>query len=486
MAGGNNHLLYFVDVYFWTRALALAGVKAKSPFAFVRLTQLMNALAASGCVALFWILSRRATGSLAVSIGAALAYAFSRSFVLHATSSAEPMLGLFWSFLSVFVVTVGLARSSRMLIIAAGALLLLAMATYESMVLIGPAELVLICCWGDRRRFLPWFLAGCLSGALIIYPLTYAMSGTTSSGAIFQRFFQMGGGEHVYGGIRPAKVLNLPMGLANSLVPSLPPGYAGLRWLFFTNGFTQSTLLALIAAIAGIAWVVWTLCRLVVWNKLQHRQRLVLGCCAVALVFDAFPLIFWDPLYDKLWLQPIAVIILAWSVIFDAWLRNRRPRPLRVLPEALLLAIVVVVGLAGAIEAHESATPCLDGAQELATMLHPNDLLIRSWDPISLLYSAFWGRGARTFDIPTVASTSGPQTIRLLHDEIERTRGDVYSVGVLDMPEDVWTPFLGDKIHFPYDSLDPIRACAKRVTSLSCGDHDEILWKIPDGCRQKF
>jgi hypothetical protein len=38
--------------------------------------------------------------SLAVSIVAAAAYAFSHAFILHATSTAEPMVGLFWSFLS--------------------------------------------------------------------------------------------------------------------------------------------------------------------------------------------------------------------------------------------------------------------------------------------------------------------------------------------------------------------------------------------------
>jgi hypothetical protein len=45
MAGDNNHLLYFIDVYFWTKALALVGMKADSAFGFVRMTQWMNALA---------------------------------------------------------------------------------------------------------------------------------------------------------------------------------------------------------------------------------------------------------------------------------------------------------------------------------------------------------------------------------------------------------------------------------------------------------
>jgi hypothetical protein len=484
MAGGNNHLLYFIDVYFWTRALGLAGVIAGSPFAFVRITQWMNALAASGCVVFLWILCRWATGSLAVSIVAAAAYAFSHAFILHATSTAEPMVGLFWSFLSVSVVVAGLATSSRVLLIAAGVLLLLAMATYESMVLIGPAELILICYWDDKRQFAPWFLAGCVLGASIGYLPAYAMSGTTSPRAILRRFLDMGGGEHVYGGFRLSKVFNLPLGFANAVAPSLPHGYGGLRWLLIKNRFEQSTLLALAAATAMLGWIVWTLYRLVVvWSHLQHRRCLILSCCALALVFDCFPLIFWDPLYDKLWLQPIAVVILAWSVIFEVWRRHGRSRPMRLLPETLLMSIIVVTGLMGALKTHRSATPCLDGAQELAGILRPNDLLLRGWDSISLLYSSFWGHGAKTFDVPAVASSSGPRTVQLLHDEIARTMGNVYSLGILDMPENDWTPFLGDKAHLPYRSLDPIRTCAKRVASLSCSDGTETLWKLPSDCR---
>jgi hypothetical protein len=132
-------------------------------------------------------------------------------------------------------------------------------------------------------------------GASIGYLPAYAMSGTTSPRAILRCFLDMGGGEHIYGGFRLPKVFNLPFGFANAVAPSLPHSYGGLRWLLIKNHFGQSTLLALAAAIAMLGWIVWTLCRLVVvWSHLQHRQRLILSCCAFALVFDSFPLIFWD------------------------------------------------------------------------------------------------------------------------------------------------------------------------------------------------
>ena len=92
IAGGNNHLLYFVNVYAWTKTLALFGKYPSDAFDFIRSTQWMNGLAAGGCVSIVFLLSARAAKSIGVALAAASAYAFSYAFVLHATSTAEPMV----------------------------------------------------------------------------------------------------------------------------------------------------------------------------------------------------------------------------------------------------------------------------------------------------------------------------------------------------------------------------------------------------------
>ena len=210
ITGGNNHLLYFVNVFVWTKVLSFAAVNATDAFDFVRLTHWMNALAAAGSVSLLWTLSYRASESVGAAWAASCAYAFSNVFLLHATSTAEPMVGLFWSLASVLSVSSGLAAFSRIRLFVGGALLLLAMATYESMVLIGSAELILIYYWNDQRtsrnRTLAlWFLAGCIFSGITIYVPTYALSGTTAPLAMLSRFVDMGGGEQVYGGVRSFK-----------------------------------------------------------------------------------------------------------------------------------------------------------------------------------------------------------------------------------------------------------------------------------------
>jgi hypothetical protein len=376
--GGNNHLLYFVNVFAWAKMLALVSISAANPFDFLRLTQWMNALAAAGSVTLFWILCCRASRSLFIAGAATGAYAFSNAFMLHATSTAEPMVGLFWSIASVSIVASGLAASSRLRIFAGGSLLLLAMATYESMVLIGPAELLMILVWNEHDSVLNranaiWFLAGCVFGGLAAYVPVYTMSGTTAPMAILQRFLDMDPGSQVYGGIRASKLLNIPVGFSNSIVCSLPIGYRGIRSLLTTHGDDRSILLTLTTLLATAGWLAWTTLRLVlVWSALDYRRRLVIVCAAVALVSGAFPLIFWDPTYDKLWLQPLAMVFFAWSVIFTAWRQLRGPS-LMVLPEGIFISAIFISGFTNAIEANASPTPCLNAARDLSRTLRQSD-----------------------------------------------------------------------------------------------------------------
>ena len=492
IAGGNNHLLYFVNVFVWMKTLSLAGIYAKDAFDFVRLSHWMIAFAAAGSISMLWLLCYGATESIGAASIAAGAYAFSNAFLLHATSTAEPMVGLFWSFASILMVVWALTASSRAGLFIGGALLLLAMATYESMVLIGPAELLLIYNWDDlrghrNRTQTLWFLAGCLFGAFSTYVPTYVLSGTADFVAIWQRFTDMGGGEQVYGGVGPSKLINLPFGFANSLMASLPHDYQGIRSLFRNHVHDSWIVIACAAVLLSVGWLALTLSRLaLVWTELERRQRVILACCAVALVFDIFPLIFWDPLYDKLWLQPLAIILFAGSVVSTVWQRRQRAR-MMFLPEALLPALIVISGAAHSFKASSSPMYCLDSARRLAHTLRPSDLLVTEWDPVSQLYSAFWGNGAKRFDVPSTATGNGSETLHLLASEITRTeasQGRIYFLGVLDMSETDWKPYLEDKCHLPFHSIDPIRRCATPIADLACANMREILWQLSTRCHK--
>ncbi len=485
---GNNHLLYFVNVFAWTKTLSLAGVNATNAFDFVRLTHWMNALAAAGTISMFWLLCCRATESMFAALAATCAYAFSNAFLLHATSTAEPMMGLFWSFASILMVVSGLSASSQLRLVVGGALLLLAMATYESMVLIGPAELVLIYNWDERRSshnrtLVLMFLTGCVFGGIVAYVPAYVLSGTTMPLAMWRRFLDPG--EQTFGGFGVSKLLNLPVGFANGIVPSLPVGYQGIRSLLRIHSHDRWIVLTSTAVFLLVGWLVWTSRRLAsVWANFERRQRLILGCCAVALVFDALALIFLDPLYDKLWLQPLAVVFFAWSIVLAAWYRLHLGR-MTFVPDAFLIAVIVISGFAGALRASLSPTPWLGAARQLAGTLRSSDLLVSQWDPVSMLYASFWGNGAKVFDVAGNATVYGPKALPLLENQVSTIRdsgGRVFFLGIIDMPEAVWKPYLEDRCHLPYHSLDAMRRCSKPVEELSYNQGHEVLWQLSPDC----
>jgi hypothetical protein len=486
--GGNNHLLYFVNVFLWTKAISLAGVNATDAFDFVRLTHWMTAVAAAGSVSLLWSLSYHATKSVCAACGASCALAFSNAFLLHATSTAEPMVGLFWSLVSVAIVASGLVARSRFRLFVGGAVLLLAMATYESMVLIGPAELILICYCDDQassRSSVLWFLAGCVSDGIAIYVPAYAISGTTTLLTMLHRFLDTGGGEPVYGGIRISKIVNFPIGFANSVVQTVPADYHGISSLLKVHSQDRWIVLISIGVLLLVGWLALTSIRLAsIRNDLERKQRLVLGCCALALAFDALALVFWDTLYDKLWLQPLAVFFFGCGVVSAAWYR-RLPRPPRFVPELVLVTMIVTTGFYRALEANRSATPCLVTARRLADSVRSSDLLVTDWDPISLLYSSFWGNGARIFDVPSTATGYGPNTLSMLDGQISKVSaagGRILFLRILDMREADWNAYLGNRCQLPYHSLDAIRKCATPVEQLTCKQGDEVLWQLRSNC----
>ena len=75
-----------------------------------------------------------------------------------------------------------------------------------------------------------------------------------------------------------------------------------------TDGWAVWLLVLLLANVVGavvLAGLVWRH-----WGNLSRAQRLPLAAASVGLAFALVGPIYWSPTYDKLWLQPIAAIVL--------------------------------------------------------------------------------------------------------------------------------------------------------------------------------
>src|SRR5260370_17003985 len=141
-------MLYPVNVLAWTRLLGALGLMGETRQSFYSRVELMNCLAAAASVTMVFWLTKLATRSLRLALCVAAGLGFSKAFLLHATNSAEPMVGIFWSFLAVCLAALSFKTGHKWPIIASGFLFALAMATYQSTIFLAPAAIVVI--WYGR------------------------------------------------------------------------------------------------------------------------------------------------------------------------------------------------------------------------------------------------------------------------------------------------------------------------------------------------
>ena len=478
---GNNHLLYPVYVLGWTRLLGAFGAGLRTPSAFIGAVQLMNALAAAVTVtALCWLIVR-AAGSWTLGIAGAAAFALSRAMLLHATNGAEPVTGLMWSAVAAVAVVRGVDRRSALLAAAGGACLALAMASYQSMVLIGPG-LVLYVWLATPREARATSLASVLGAAAIttaaVYGWAYAHEGITAPGAMVARFVRLDGAPQVYGGLRLTKLASLPLGLAYALVPTLPVGYPGFQgvlhgelstakvaWVALTEGLG----LAVAMALAYHAWLAY--------RGAARPARVAWVAGALALLGTLLPALAWDTLYEKLWLQPIALVALGTCGVLAIPASAAR-RAWAVVAAAAAIGAAVNVGLA--VRARVAPPSCRAQADAVSRTLTPADLLVHEWDPVSFEFDVVHGTDRRTFDLVGVARDRAAAAAQDLDSARRATfarGGAVFYLGVFDLSRERWDAFLGSRAGLSYEALASERARARLVETYQCRAARVTLWR---------
>ena len=184
---------------------------------------------------------------------------------------------------------------------------------------------------------------------------------------------------------------------------------------------------------------------------LGPTQRLAFVVTMVALVCTLVGPFYWQPVYDKMWLQPLAAIIVLVALALSA-LPPSRSRKFLVAAGFGLLALEMGSSWHWVIAHSGPETPYLQEARQVNEQLRPEDLLIYDWDPVSTLYSSLYGHGRPQLCVPTVALGRGAAVvddIRRMIKQPEARRGRVYFLGVLDQSEEVWRRFLGDRLGVP-------------------------------------
>ena len=466
---GNNHMLYPFWIWLWTRVPSLAGHPISDPLAFVSASQAMNAVASAITVGLLYSLLRAIAGNAYALLGSLL-FGFSTAVVLHATNSAEPVVGLMFSMGAAVALVPALLRNSKPLLFLTGILLALALASYQSMVLIAPAIALFCLAWpvtGEQRWRTPAMrlltvAAGGATGVIVIYGWAYARQGVPWL-QMPTKFLAIGGGPEIYAYWSVSKLVNFPLGYVRNLYFGLPSDYRGIRSLLRhpQRSLWIASVLFGFAVLTHVWYLIGT--GLVAAVRRSGLSKMLLGAgIPIAMLAVVFPLLYWGP-YDKLWLQPLALFVVAGGFAFGrAGLSQGRRRAL-VAGLGVLLVAEVGVNLPQAIADHIHPTPGLNEAREFAAMVGPRDAVVLAFDDISTLWVTFWGQDANVLLLPASRYREAAEWLaRTEKDETQRG-GSLYFVGVLDQDRKTWDDFLGNRIGIPYSSFETYRQRAARV-----------------------
>jgi hypothetical protein len=277
-----------------------------------------------------------------------------------------------------------------------------------------------------------------------------------------------------------SNVANAPLGLAQGLLPVLPPDYAGLTSLG-ESGALRPAWLAL--ALVGVAALCVALARRA-WRARSGVERergtaTLTMAAAAGLVAALVAPLAWAPLYDKLWILPIALLwLLGGAVAADV----RAGRSLRLARGGLVLvAAEAVANFAWAVPAHLRPSPYLAPSEVVAGAVKPGDLVVLDWDPVSQMYAGLWGADRTIWSLPSEGVARGSASLAALDSAVADTRRhghDTYFLGVLDHSRARWDAFLGRRLRLPFEALDGYRAAATVVARFGTAEQPLTLRRL--------
>jgi hypothetical protein len=480
---GSSHMLYPVNVLIWTRLASAAGFRVSDPQAFYSVVVFMNCFAAAACLALFFLITTVASRSWRLAALVTVVYGLSKDFLTQATNAGELMVGLFWSFLAVAAAVLSIRQRSVLLVFSSGLFFALALTTYQSTVLLGPAALYLIC----RSRYpaiqsyvrepsaivpVLIFGLGAVIGSASIYGWAFLywkhQPTSTTYGLVAAKLFRTPD-AHAFFGVSLDKLANIPVAFVSKVFPILND-FSGFRNLFRGPIAPTLGLVFLLLAI-GILLSFCTIQVVRGWSSLTSALSGALVAGTLGLVFSLVPVVTFSQGHGKLWLQPLGCLFflvgislnwisrdLPWARIGDgkaSWLESFARSFMHVL--TVLVLTGVLLNLGPLVAGHRHAYPEMREAQRLANMIHPNDLVVGEWDGVSVLYSYTWASDGQFFSFTSDAASFGDAATSDLRNAILKTQqagGRIFFLSVLDLPKASWDSFLGSRCGVSYSELD--------------------------------
>jgi hypothetical protein len=472
----NNHLLFPINFRLWNDLLATFMGPANDVVDYGRRSQCLNSICMAISVANLFFCATRMTSSLWVQLFITFCFGTATAPMLHGTNCSEPVVGFMASTIAISL----LLREKWanpldfILCMLAGIAMALAMANYQTMVFVGPGCLALAFFgWRETKNNIyplraVFFLGGCVLGTIFFFLIPYWLDGTGGIGSCIARFFQKPGEGHVWGGVSISKIINTYPGFLSNQF--LFPEWSGIR-AFLRNKPDNWTIIwvaiTVCASFPAIWIVFWELLRLTNEKMLEAIQ--ILGMLIIPFLF----LCYWDPTYNKMWIQPLW---LSWLIAASGLTKSTRIIKWSVtaifLPMMVLNMIWLPYRCQGEIK-------YLSEAKELLARFEEGDQIIADWNEVVIFATGLDPAKDIEF-MPTLAITdpAGVEPkLAEMKNKADKNGNEMYFLGLLDVNKDQWEKFLGNKVGLPYGVLDSYRSRANRVGQLG-GKYPLCIFRI--------
>ena len=289
----NNHMLYYIHLYYFNHLLGLLGFHAHNGVEYFYNSSLLNVFAASISVAVYFLILLSLTEDLWMSMLGAFLLGFSRAFIINAINPNQAMTGFMLSLLSIWFMIGGVIKDKFLFILLSGFCLSYALATYQSMFFIFPAMVLFYSSkFYTTRRLkdgfnIVLFLISILLGIVIIYGVCYKLFHHYHTfGEYINRFLTIDGGFNgTWGGFRYENFNLTYWGFVHSL-------FVSFKGLFNCGSIIPVVILALYAYLG------------------LQKDKNAFFIASVMGLFFLFSLLLpflWIPDYPKLWIQPVAI-----------------------------------------------------------------------------------------------------------------------------------------------------------------------------------
>lgn len=477
---GNNHMLYPVNVVLWSRLVsALFFIKPQDPFAFIRMVEYMNSFFAAIAISVFFLVLKKATSSLKISILGACALAGSNSFMVNAVNSSEPMAGFTTSAISV-IFTCAWLTSNRIFLGFAGALLLsLSAAIYQSMFLIAPSLAVLVYLYSIEngkniavKKVFQYIFFISIS-YLAIYLLSHWLIAQDRSIADIIKKMCAFNTFEIWGRISLAKFIAAPFAVINGVI-YLDNMRDGIRAFFSEQPLNYTVLTAVMLYAAAILFFILLAYILFkVFKKAERKKRIYLTVSIVGFIFTISAPIYWSLTYTKLLMQPTAFLIVITALAVSEAHRLPLKQVATIFRSFLLITLTLMFfwNTKNVLLKMHLQPANLKDAKELTELLGEESLIVLDWDSeMASLYSEFYKKpGQHIFCI-------SQEMIRLKRNKalfskelktkiasFKNSGRRVWFLGVLEKSRSAWSYFLEERLGIAYELFDEYRKSSRLV-----------------------